>query len=321
MLQSAARRGPPVLLLVVALLSVGTAGVVSFVGQRRPEVGPDGGLETRTQNQGTSSTQTKGRVLAVGDIGDCGTDADDALAQAMAGREGTILALGDIAYPEGTSENFAQCFAPSWGALAPRIRPVPGNHDYMTGDASAYFEFFGPAAGDPGRGYYSFDLGHWHLVALNSACDQPTIGCTEGSPQLEWLAQDLSANDTACTLAYWHVPRYSSGEHGGDPTVQAFWEILDGFGADVVLNGHDHHYERLAPMNPRGERDDNGIRQFVVGTGGSELRGLGEVEPNNERWATGYAGFLELLLDEQGYQWAFVSASGEVLDAGSDSCH
>jgi acid phosphatase type 7 len=261
-------------------------------------------------------------VLAVGDIGDCDTGADDNLAGVMAEREGTVLALGDIAYPEGTSEDFAECFAPSWRTLLPRIRPVPGNHDYGTGDASAYFEFFGPAAGDPGRGYYSFDLGDWHLVALNSACDQPNIGCTEGSPQLEWLARDLSTNDTACTLAYWHVPRFSSGEHGGDAAVQAFWEILDESGADVILNAHDHNYERLAPMTPDGQRDDdNGIRQFVVGTGGSDLRGLGEVEPNNERWATGYAGFLELVLDERGYQWTFVSASGEVLDAGSDTCH
>jgi hypothetical protein len=322
MLQSGSRRGPPVLLVVAALLSVAAAAVLSFVDLRRPEVGPEVGVGTSPPPTWEGSSTQKTRVMAVGDIGDCNTDADDGLAQAMAERDGMILALGDIVYPDGTLESFQECFAPSWGAMVPRIRPVPGNHDYGTGDASGYFEFFGPAAGDPSRGYYSFDLGSWHLIALNSACDQPTIGCTAGSPQLEWLVQDLSASDAACTLAYWHVPRFSSGEHGGDASVQAFWDALDGFGAEIVLSGHDHNYERLAPMNPGGDRDDNdGIRQFVVGTGGSELRGLGEIHPNNERWATGYTGFLEMILDEGRYQWRFVSAAGEVLDEGSDTCH
>jgi hypothetical protein len=324
-LRSVLRRLPIALLLLVGLVTAAVGAVISFVGPRDSGVPPRAvGRPPGFSLGDTESSTAAGiaRVLAVGDIGDCTTNADDAVAEAMAEREGTILALGDIVYPDGSAEHFEGCFAPSWGALVPRIRPVPGNHDYETEDASAYFAFFGPAAGDPRRGYYSFDLGDWHLVALNSACDEPDIGCTEGSPQLEWLVQDLSQSSARCTLAYWHAPRFSSGKHGGDATVQPFWEILHRFGADVILNGHDHNYERFAPMGPDGQRDDaTGMRQFVVGTGGSDLRPMGEIQPNNELWATGYPGFLQISLDDHGYEWAFLSTTGEVVDTGSDTCH
>ncbi|HET6622980.1 MAG TPA: Calx-beta domain-containing protein, partial [Gaiellaceae bacterium] len=162
-------------------------------------------------------------------------------------RYAAVLALGDLQYEDATRAKFGASYDPSWGRLRSITRPVPGNHEYRTDGADGYFGYFGAAAGDPAKGYYSYDLGGWHLVALNSSCSE-VGGCGAGSRQERWLRADLAASSAPCTLAYWHHPRFSSGSHGSDPSYEAFWRALYEAGADVVLVGHDHDYERFAPQ-------------------------------------------------------------------------
>ena len=213
-------------------------------------------------------------VVAAGDIASCDNEFDDATAELVEGTEGTVLALGDNTYPHGSAENFDECYDPTWGLFKDRPRPTPGNHDYETEGARGYFDYFGNAAGDPDNGYYSYDLGAWHIVALNSNCGEGGIRCGPGSPQGRWLEEDLSANDEeACTLAYFHHPLFTSGKYRpGIERVERLWEILHAAGVDVVLNGHDHNYQRFAPQDSGGRADpEGGIRQFEVGTGGRSL--------------------------------------------------
>jgi hypothetical protein len=213
-------------------------------------------------------------------------------------------------------------FGPSWGRLGALLRPAPGNHEYLTSDGAGYFDYFGVRAGERGRGWYSYDVGTWHLVALNSNC-AAIGGCGPGSPQLVWLEDDLAAHPRACTLAYWHHPRFTSGLHGDDSTFDAFWETLYRFGADVVLVGHDHDYERFAPQDPGARADpDYGIREFVAGTGGMELRPFTTVAGNSELRDDTSFGVLSLRLHPGGYDWQFLPAAGSTLaDSGSGGCH
>jgi hypothetical protein len=252
-------------------------------------------------------------LLAVGDIGTCDSSADEAVAAVAGGLPGTIALLGDNAYPDGSRDDYAKCFDPAWGSLRDRIRPAPGNHDYQTSHATGYFAYFGSAAGTPAQGWYSYDLGSWHLIALNSECDA-IDGCGSGSPQLTWLKADLANHPAACTLAYWHHPRFSSGMHGDDPMTDALWNALAAGGADVVLSGHDHDYERLAPIDR--------IREFVVGTGGRSLYAWpGGPGPSTEARANDTYGLLELQLSPDGYAWRFVAAAaGAFSDAGNGTC-
>jgi acid phosphatase type 7 len=233
-----------------------------------------------------------------------------------------VLTLGDNQYENGTLAKYQASYDPSWGRLNAIVRPVPGNHEYLTAGAAGYFSYFGAAAGDPAQGYFSYDLGSWHLIALNSNC-AAVGGCGAGSPQEQWLAADLAAHAGTCTLAYWHHPRFSSGPHGNDATSDAFWQTLYGAGADVVLNGHDHVYERFAPQSPAGAADPaQGIRQFTVGTGGKNLTGISVVRPNSEVRNASAFGVLEMTLHPNGYTWRFLSASGgAVLDQGASLCH
>jgi 3',5'-cyclic AMP phosphodiesterase CpdA len=234
---------------------------------------------------------------------------------------GAVLALGDIQYEDGAAADFDASYAPSWGRVKSITRPVPGNHDYHTAGAEGYYDYFGKAAGDPAKGYYSSELGGWHLVALNSNCSA-VGGCGAGSPQERWLRADLAASQARCTLAYWHHPRFSSGPHGSDRRVAAFWEALVDARADVVLVGHDHHYERFAPQDASGGLDpEGGVREFVVGTGGRSLRSLGSARPNSEARDASSMGILELTLGAGVYAWRFVSAVGFFADAGSARCH
>ncbi len=265
-------------------------------------------------------------LLAVGDIGSCDAADDEAVANLAARLPGTIALLGDIVYPDGSPADFAECFDPAWGLLLPRIRPAPGNHDYQTTDASGYFSYFGAAAGTSGEGWYSYDLGTWHVIVLNSNCDA-VGGCGPGSPQLAWLEADLAASGAsrpaasgaahpaACTLAYWHHPRYASGRHADDDRTAPLWTTLAAAGADLVLTGHDHDYERLAPVD--------GIRSFVVGTGGRSLYELTRpTGPYTELRVNDSYGLLMLTLDAAAYEWRFVPAPGSSLvDAGSGECH
>jgi len=222
-------------------------------------------------------------VLAVGDIARCSSENDEATAELVeAVPDANLLALGDIAYNNGSARNFAECYDPSWGPFLERTRPVPGNHEYRTNAAAPYFDYFGHRAGEPGRGWYSFDLGDWHLVALNSNCGD--VGCDEGSEQVRWLEADLAQNDARCTLAFWHHPRFTSGaRHGGTDDVEVLWQLLVDDGVEVLLSGHEHLYERTAPLDGDGQVDEaNGVRQFVVGTGGGSFYEGGERIPGSE---------------------------------------
>jgi acid phosphatase type 7 len=240
-------------------------------------------------------------IIAAGDIADCSSDGDEATARLVIGIEGTVLTLGDNAYEDGTAQDFSECYEPSWGQFKERTRPAPGNHDYETEGASAYFDYFGDAAGQPGKGYYSYDLGAWHIVALNSNCEE--VGCGASSPQVRWLEADLAKQARPCTLAYFHYPLYSSGEYRpGIHEVKPLWEALHAADADVVLNGHDHNYQRFAPQDPNGKADpERGLREFVVGTGGrSHYSILGPIA-NSEVYNDETYGVLKLTLRPENY--------------------
>jgi acid phosphatase type 7 len=286
---------------------------------------------------GSPTETTAPVVVAVGDIscslddaafdGGAGTadKCHQAATAALAAQvdPAAVLLLGDIQYPSGEREGFLNAFHPAWGALKPRIRPAVGNHEYGTAGAAGYFSYFGATAGKPDQGYYSFDLGAWHVVTLNSNCSE-VGGCGEGSPQLAWLKADLAANARTCTLAFWHHPRFSSGEHGNDLTVTPFWDALIAAGADLVLTGHDHHYERFAPQSASGQPDpDHGMRELLVGTGGKSLYPLDDVpQPNSQVRFNGGYGVLKLRLRTTGYDWEFLAEPGQTFtDSGASECH
>ena len=261
-------------------------------------------------------------LIAAGDIASCASNGDEATAALLDAIEGTVATLGDNAYPSGTTEQFAACYAPSWGRHRDRTRPSPGNHDYETPGAAGYFAYFGDAAGAPGESWYSYDLGAWHLISLDSNCEL-VGGCHVGSPQHVWLTADLAASDAECTLAYWHHPRFSSpGIHGSDTRLTDLWQALHEAGADVVLSGHDHHYERFAPQDATGTADpERGIREFVVGTGGESIRDANGSAPNSEVYADHTFGVLVLTLHQSEYSWQFIATDGAVADDGEAACH
>jgi hypothetical protein len=262
-------------------------------------------------------------LVGAGDIARCDGDGDEATAALIDGIEGTVFTAGDNAYGQGSPEEFAACYDPTWGRFKDRTRPAAGNHDWGTEDAQGYRDYFGRRAlNADGDTWYSYDLGEWHIVVLDGSCDQ-IEGCDPASPQGQWLAADLAAHPTECSLAIWHQPRFSSGEeHGNDPSVDPFWRALYAAGADVVLNGHDHDYERFAPQDPDGREDrGRGIRQFVVGTGGASLRGFGAPQPNSELRLSVSHGVLELTLRPRQYDWRFIPTAATITDSGSAPCH
>ncbi len=261
-------------------------------------------------------------LLAAGDIASCVSNGDEATANLLDTLNGVLITLGDNAYDNGTATEFANCYHPTWGRHKARTFPSPGNHDYNTPNATGYYGYFGARAGDPTKGYYSFDIGAWHLIALNSNC-AAIGGCGVSSPQYNWLVADLTAHTRPCTLAYWHHPRFSSGAHGNNATYAAFWQALYAAGADVVLNGHDHNYERFAPQDPNANADlTNGIHAFVVGTGGALLRGFNTPVANSEMRDSSTWGILKLTLHATSYDWQFVPvAGGAFSDSGSGICH
>jgi Calcineurin-like phosphoesterase len=262
--------------------------------------------------------------VAAGDIASCASSGDEATAKLLARIDGTIMALGDNAYPHGSTGNYRECYEPNWGHFKNRTHPVPGNHEYMTRDAEGYFDYFGDAAGNPAKSYYSYDVDAWHVVALNSNQCMGIRGCHVLSPQARWLKADLAANDRACTLALMHHPRFSSGEeHGSTPEVGPLWSILYGAGVDVVLSAHEHNYERFAPQDPEGKADPGrGIREFVVGTGGKRHYGIESTLSNSEASNDETYGVLELTLRSRGYEWRFVPVEGKTFtDTGHDRCH
>ena len=255
-------------------------------------------------------------VLAAGDIGVCGSKGPEVTAKLLDQLEGTILALGDLAYKSGSPAQFLNCYDPTWGRHKQRTRPVPGNHDYRTENAAGYFEYWGARAGPPGLGYYSFDLGDWHLIALNSILSGDAY-----FEQNRWLTEDLRRTRKRCILAYWHHPVFSSGKHGDDPHMGPVFEILHDAGASIVLSGHDHIYERFAPQTPEGELDERrGIRAFVAGTGGAKLYDFDNPRPNSQIRYNSDWGLLRLQLEPSSYTWEFVIAGGQVIDSGRSSC-
>lgn len=262
-------------------------------------------------------------LVGAGDIASCTRPGAEATAKLLDGIPGTVFTVGDNAYQTGTAIEFAACYDPTWGRHKSRTRPAPGNHEYMTEGASGYFGYFGAAAGDPGKGYYSYDLGTWHIIVLNSNCSE-VGGCGAGSPQEQWLRADLAAHPAPCTLAYWHHPRFSSGRHGSHATYQAFWHALYDYQADVVLSAHAHDYERFAPQDPGGVLDPvRGIREFVVGTGGGSHHPFpGAAIPNSEVRNDDTFGVLKLTLHPAGYEWQFAPEAGKTFtDSGTGSCH
>jgi Calcineurin-like phosphoesterase len=266
-------------------------------------------------------TPGSARILAAGDIASCSHPRDEQTAAVLDGLEGLVLTLGDNAYPNGTAQEFASCYEPSWGRHKARTRPAAGNHDFNTSGATGYFGYFGAAAGPAPQGWYSFDYGGWHFVALNSNCSA-IGGCTRASAQGLWLEADLDAHPSRCTLAYWHHPRFASSSiHGSSILTRDLWAILQEHGADVALVGHDHNYERFAPQNASGIADPLGIREFVVGTGGAALYAMGAPEPNSEVRDDTSHGVISLDLAPDAYAWRFHPVAGHSFtDSGVASC-
>jgi hypothetical protein len=260
-------------------------------------------------------------LIAAGDIGACDSRGDEATAALVAARQGTVATLGDNAYENGTPSEFARCYGPSWGRFKDRTRPAVGNHEYNTPGAAGYFSYFGAAAGTPGQGWYSYDLGDWHVIVLNSNCNH--VGCGATSPQVRWLRADLAEHPARCTLAYWHHPRFSSGLHGSIDEVADLYEALYEGGADVVLAGHDHDYERFVPLDPDGRPDPRrGIRSFVVGTGGRSFYPFPLQRLGSEVRIGDSFGVLVLTLERSSYRWEFVPVPGrDAHDAGTGTCH
>ncbi len=263
-------------------------------------------------------------MVGAGDIASCQSSGDEATAKLIERMpNATVFTLGDDVYEDGTPAEFADCYDPSWGRFKARTMPSVGNHEYQTAGASGYYDYFGSAAGDPGKGYYSYDLGGWHVVSLNSMCGK-VGGCGASSPMVRWLKTDLADHPTSCTLAYFHHPLFSSGsEHGNDPRMRPSWKALYAAGAEVVLNGHGHHYERFAPQTPDGEADPSqGIREFVVGTGGNSLHAFLPPKPNSQVRDVDTYGVIKLTLHPDSYEWRFVPVAGKTFtDSGTDQCH
>jgi hypothetical protein len=302
---------------VPRVATVSPAGVVTGAraGTARilARMGSDSGMATVTVTDDPPGDEV---LVGAGDIASCAYQDDEATARLIDSIPGTVFTAGDDAYPGGSARDFSDCYDPTWGRFKRRTRPSPGNHDHRTSGAAAYFAYFGEAAP---YNYYSYDLGAWHIVSLDSE-----IETALGSPQEQWLRADLAATTRRCTLAYWHRPRFSSSTgHGSDADLQPLWQALYDAGAEIVLAGHDHVYERFAPQTPKGDADPvKGIREFVVGTGGADHYGFGTPLPNSEVRSGVTAGVLKLVLGRDTYSWQFLPVPGaSFTDSGTGSCH
>jgi len=269
-------------------------------------------------------------LIGAGDIAKCGPRLPNAEATARLldeffannqDAESVVFTLGDAVYPKGRVGEFTECYEPTWGRHKDRTRPSVGNHEYKTRGAQPYYEYFGDKAGEAGKGYYSYNLGEWHIIALNSICEE--VGCGPGSPQYKWLADDLKNNPRPCTLAYMHHPFFSSGKHGGAKELRPFFDLLYEHRVDVALGGHEHNYERFAPQTPDGDLEEGrGIQQFIVGTGGRELRRVRRPQPNSVVLDRSSYGVLKLTLKPKSYDWEFLPIAGASFsDAGSRECN
>lgn len=292
-------------------------------------------------------------LVGAGDIARCYDPADplavtppsqtaaEATAKLLDETPGTVIAVGDNAYELGSPADYRTCYDPTWGRHEGRTRPATGNHEYLTPGALGYFLYFGWISAPP-FGYYSYDLGSWHVVVLNSTtqwalCPPREISSTAPGPltpaegrscvgdvvQRAWLAADLDAHPRRCTAAYFHHPRFSSGRHGSQYEMQQFWDLLYARGVDLVISAHDHLYERFAPQDPDGNLDlEHGIRQFTVGTGGAELYEFRTTLPNSEVRDDATHGVLRVTLNDGSFDWAFLPVDGATFtDSGHGDCH
>jgi uncharacterized protein YjdB len=254
--------------------------------------------------------------VGAGDVATCAGLGDEQTARLLDQIPGVVFVAGDNAYPDGSDADYANCYDPSWGRHKSRTRPIPGNRDYLTPNATGYFNYFGSAAGNPATGYYSYDLGAWHILALNTQ-----FTGKEGSPQAEWVKADLAAHPKKCTLAVWHVPLF--GPDSVSARMRPVFDILYKAGAELVINGHEHNYQRFAPQTANGVADpERGVREFIVGTGGKGV-GVGDKAlPNREvAYGSGF-GVLKLMLYQESYSWEFISVAGKnFTDSGSAPCH
>ena len=309
-----------------AVATVSQTGLVTGVAAGTATIRASSGAATGASTVTVTSSPPPSDdpvLVGAGDIASCSSSGDEATANLLDDIAGTVFTLGDNVYDAGTSTEYRDCYGPSWGRHLARTRPTPGNHEYGTANASGYFGYFGAAAGDQGKGYYSYDLGAWHIIVLNSNSSCTTISCAKDSAQDVWLRADLAAHTNVCTLAYWHHPRFNSGAaHGNNTAVANFWNALYDAGADVILNGHEHVYERFAPQTPSALADPNGIRQFTVGTGGASHYTFGTIQPNSQVRNGSTYGVLKLTLHATSYDWQFVPVAGATFtDSGTGSCH
>lgn len=292
--------------------------------------------QVQKQNQRLAKKQKTAKarepfvLVGAGDIASCSDlSGAEATAKLIEKIPGEVFAAGDLAYEKGTAEEFANCYGKTWGRFRSRTHPAPGNHEfYGAKDGSPYFNYWGAQAGPPEKGYYSFDLGVWHVIALNTNCTAPGLGgCGAGSPQDLWLQKDLAAHPKSCVVAFGHHALFSSGilkKHAIHPELRQLWQDLYKEHADLMLNGHEHSYERFAPQDPNGNADSkNGIREFVVGTGGRSNDPLGFATPNSEIRNASSFGVLKLTLWTGKYSWEFIPADSEAgfRDSGSGTCH
>ena len=254
-------------------------------------------------------------LVGAGDIATCGGGGSAATAALLDTIPGTVFTAGDNVYDRGTPEEYERCYDPTWGRHKLRTRPAPGNHDYATAGALPYFTYFGEQAGPLGRGYYSFTVGEWHVVSLNS-----NVPAGVGSPQYEWLRTDLQENRVACTAAIWHHPMFSSGRNGSQAVMRDAWRLLVDSGAELVVNGHDHLYERFARLDATGRPNAaGGMREFIAGTGGGPLYEFRTIVPGSEARVATW-GVLKLTLTSNAYEWAFLPVQGGAADEGRDVC-
>jgi acid phosphatase type 7 len=303
-------------------------GPIQALANTRLPPATDGARQTEAKARKRRGPERAFVLVGAGDIASCKSpEGARATAKLIEQIPGTVFAAGDLAYEKGSAAEFKNCYHPAWGRFKDRTKPALGNHEYVDPTASGYFQYWGAQAGLRGRGYYSYDLGDWHIVVLNTNCNAKDLGgCGTGSPQETWLKEDLAKHPNACILAYGHHALFSSGvfkKHAVHPELKQLWEDLYAAHADLVLAGHEHSYERFAPQDPEGKADPaNGIREIVVGTGGRSHDLLGFATPNSEvrEWDT--FGVLKLTLSPDKYTWEFIPEEGKTFhDAGSGICH
>lgn len=311
---------PGVSVLLILALAVTALAIYAFVSASNTSVPPTGHVPDPTPEPLV--------LVGAGDIARCEADGDEATAALLdeviaAHPRAIVFTTGDQVYPEATRDTYESCYDPSWGRHRDRTRPAVGNHDFGEPNGGGHHRYWGDAGGPFDLYYYEYTTGDWHVIVLNSECHR--VGCAledRDGEQAEWLRETLQSSSARCTIAVWHNPRWSSGRYEDGSDYQAFWELLYDGGAEIVLNGHEHFYERFAPLNPAGEVDtERGIQQFTIGTGGGELREPEDVQPHSELQATTY-GVLQLRLFADRYEWEFLAAGdADVTDTGSRSCH